>query len=257
MNKIKRIIYTINCYRNWRELILPILKGEKPKKVLLRNELLIEAPGNETLIEMTDEIFRRNVYNPSGLPIEPDDIVVDIGANVGVFTIHAARKTRNIVFAFEPSPEHIKFLRKNTETNGFHNIVIHNYAVSDCSGTEKFALAKRSGGHLFFNYSAGGKLHNYNYIEVSTTTLERIIRDNSLKQIDFLKLDCEGAEGQILQSTAKNQLRKIRKIAMEFHDNVSLLKHDEIVKLLEDQGFSCWLDWNGTSPFGYLYGKRD
>jgi len=40
VNKAKRIIYTMNGYRNWRELILPILKGEKPKKVLLRNGVL-------------------------------------------------------------------------------------------------------------------------------------------------------------------------------------------------------------------------
>ncbi len=127
--------------------------------------------------------------------------------------------------------------------------------MSDRSGTENFALARIGGGHLLSSHSAEGELRDH--VEVSTTTLERIIRDNSLEQIDFLKLDCEGVEGQILQSTPKDQLRKIRKIAMEFHDNVSSLSHDEILELLEDQGFSCWLDWDGKSSFGYLYGRAN
>ena len=231
-----------------------MFKGEKPGRVHLRNGILMEAPEGENLIEMIDEIFRMGAYTPSDLPIEPDDIVVDIGANVGVFAVYAARKTENTVFAFEPSPVNAEFLRKNTEINGFHNIAIHNLAVSDRSGTERFVLARIGGGHLLSN-SAEGELRDH--VEVSTTTLEQIIRDNSLEQIDFLKLDCEGIEGRILQSTPKDQLRGIRKIAMEFHDNVSLLKHDEIARLLGDQGFSCWLDWGGTSPFGYLYGRRE
>ena len=255
MNKVKRIIHTMDCCKNWRELILPMLKGQRPQKVLLRNGHLIEAPEGEALIEMVDEIFRVGVYTPSDLPIEPDDVVVDIGANIGVFAIYAARKTRNTVFAFEPSPINAEFLRKNTEANGFHNIAVHNLAVSDRCGTEKFALAKIGGGHLLSDRSAEGELDDY--VEVSTTTLERIIRDNSLERIDFLKLDCEGVEGRILQSTSRDRLRRIRKIAMEFHDNVSLLNHDEIAKLLDAQGFSCWLDWDGMSPFGYLYGRKD
>ena len=83
------------------------------------------------------------------------------------------------------------------------------------------------------------------------------MRSNDLKEIDFLKLDCEGAEGSILTSTPGEHLKRIRKIAMEFHDNVSQLKHDEIQRLLADAGFVTTLNWNGRSPFGYLYGKRD
>ena len=255
VNKIKRIIYTIGCCKNWGELILPMLKGNRPERVILRNGVLMEAPEGEALIEMIDEIFRIGVYTPANLPIEPDDIVVDIGANVGVFAVYAASRTKNTVLAFEPSPANVEFLRKNTQINSFHNIVVHNLAVSDRSGTENFALARIGGGHLLSSHSAKGEIREC--VEISTTTLERIIRDNSLEQIDFLKLDCEGAEGQILQSTPRSQIRKIRKIAIEFHDNVSSLHHGKIAELLEAQGFSCWLHWDGRSPFGYLYGRKD
>ncbi len=95
-----------------------------------------------------------------------------------------------------------------------------------------------------------------NYIEVHAITLQRIMDDNNLERIDFLKLDCEGSEGSILMSTPRGYLERIQKVAMEFHDNVSQLKHDEIQRLMEEVGFVTSLVWDGDSPFGYLYGRR-
>lgn len=69
-------------------------------------------------------------------------------------------------------------------------------------------------------------------------------------------MDCEGSEGSILMSTPMHYLKRIRKISLEFHDNVSSLKHNDIQKLLGEAGFVTKLNWNGESPFGYIYGKR-
>jgi len=80
-----------------------------------------------------------------------------------------------------------------------------------------------------------------------------IMDEYSLSQIDFLKLDCEGSEGAIFASTPREYLRRIRKISLEFHDNVSSLRHEEIQRLLEDMEFQTALRWNGKSPYGYLY----
>ena len=253
--KIRTIKYAIYSFKNWRELIFPILKGEKLKKIILRNGILIEAPENNTLIEMTNEIFNENVYTPSDFQIETDDIVLDIGANIGIFTLYAATKTQGTIYAFEPFPENVEFLNKNIEVNGFHNVIVQNLAVNDKIGTEKLFLSEISGGHLLFDHNIKGEINNY--VEILTTTLDHIVEENSIEQIDFLKLDCEGSEGQILMSTSKNPFKKIRKIAMEFHDNVSMLNHNEIFKLLENEGFSCKLNWDGKSPFGYLYAKRN
>jgi hypothetical protein len=66
-------------------------------------------------------------------------------------------------------------------------------------------------------------------------------------------MDCEGSEGFILTSTSEEYLRRIRKIAIEFHDNVSILHHSQIKELLENLGFAVDLRWEGNGPFGYLY----
>jgi len=254
LRMIRKMAFLVRYFRNWRELAFLIAKGKRPTKINLRNGIVIEAPPNNTLLEMTKEMFIANVYTPPDLTIEANDVVVDIGANIGFFALYAAGKTQNTIYTFEPFPENVEFLKKNINANDCRNIVIDCLAVSDKSGIGKLYLSEICGGHLMFDHNINGKLHDY--IEVPTKTLEEIMRDHSIEKIDFLKLDCEGSEGQILKSASSSCLGKIMKIAMEFHDNVSLLKHDEIKKLLEDHGFSCNLDWDGKSQFGYLYSRR-
>ena len=90
---------------------------------------------------------------------------------------------------------------------------------------------------------------------------EGITKSNTLgnlnvSKIDFLKLDCEGGEGEIITSLSLDELKKIEKIAIEFHDNHSILNHTEILEKLIASGFKTILSWAGESCFGYIYGKR-
>ena len=78
----------------------------------------------------------------------------------------------------------------------------------------------------------------------------------NIKHIDFLKMDCEGAEFGIIMNTPKDYIRKINKISMEFHDNVDDYKHDFLVRILKDCDFKVEILWNGRSPFGYIYALR-
>ena len=80
---------------------------------------------------------------------------------------------------------------------------------------------------------------------------------NGLDHIDFLKLDCEGGEGYILLSTPLDYLKRIRKIAMEFHDTLSPLKHEEMDRILVDAGFKTSLVWDGAESSGYLFARRE
>lgn len=88
-------------------------------------------------------------------------------------------------------------------------------------------------------------------------TLQSFIDTHKIEQIDFLKLDCEGAEGLILHSTPLHYLKKIRKLAMEFHDHISQFSHQDLENLLQTVGFTTKLRWDGKSPLGYIYGWRN
>lgn len=253
LTMIKAGLYAVPLYKNWGEVIISTIMGDEVTTVTLRNGIRISGPDNTVLQSMP--IFGWQVYNPHKFTIEPEDIVVDIGANIGVFTLFAACKTRNKIYAYEPFPENFEILNRNIQANSITNVVTEKAAVTDHIGSAKLLINESSDGHRLINRSIERELQKY--IQVPTVTLQSIMDDNHLEHIDFLKIDCEGSEWAILTSTPKEYLKRIRKIAMEFHDNVPLHKHDTIQQLLADIGFVVTLNWDGKSPFGYLYGRRD
>ncbi|MDD5529745.1 MAG: FkbM family methyltransferase [bacterium] len=260
MGKFRRInsfIYIFLKYKNWKNIIQDIEKEKDCNEIIFRDGIRISTPKNTFYFRgIIEKIFFNNIYTPSGFSIGNNDIIVDIGAHIGVFTLFAARKTKNMVYAFEPFNENFEFLNNNIHTNKLHNVVTYNKAITDKTGTEKLFLSESSEGHFIFNNYENKKL----YKNVSSISLQYIIDniiDKRFKQIDFLKLDCEGAEGLILSSTPEDYLLRIKKIVMEFHDTRSSLKHDEILDLLKKIGFVVRLDWDGKSSIGYIYAKRE
>ncbi|HHT9120633.1 MAG TPA: FkbM family methyltransferase [Candidatus Hypogeohydataceae bacterium YC41] len=250
---VRNILYATQKYKNWREITTSIFIGRNPTRVVLENGIQIYAPENGELLALAREIFFEGIYNPVNLPVEANDTVVDIGANIGVFTLFAAHKTRNTVYAFEPFPESFEFLNRNIRINNLHNVIAYSEAVCDKIGMAKLFRHEYNLRHRLFVDDGKRKLEKY--IEVPTTTLLQIMESNNLKQIDFLKLDCEGAEAAILQSTPIDYLKRIRKIAMEYHENISpLVKHDEIEKLLFEAGFVTEVKWNYKARGGFIYG---
>src|ERR1700731_2980754 len=109
------VFLAVREYENWAEVIVSIVKKREPDKVILKNGFRLETEvGLRFLVR---DIFFEKVYTPFNLPIEDNDIVVDIGANCGVFTLFAASRTRNAVHAFEPSPGNFEVLKRNITVN--------------------------------------------------------------------------------------------------------------------------------------------
>jgi hypothetical protein len=122
-----------------------------------------------------------------------DDIVIDIGANIGAFSLLAAKKAR-WVHAYEPVMFDV--LRKNIELNVANNVVPHHYALGD-------------GKEMSIKWQ--GKT-----VTVPTMTLTGMV-ELAGGRCDFLKCDCEGAEWGILP----RELLDIRRIEIEFHGYTS------------------------------------
>lgn len=269
-------VKTFQKYQNWAEIISSRAKKRIPAEFILRDGTRFETGRLLVWHELVNEIFFEHVYTPVPLQIERHDVVVDIGAHIGVFSVFAASMTQNTIYAFEPFPHNFEVLKRNISVNGVNNILPSRCAVSDRPGSTTLLLSSASStNHLLSNHTILDKLEEYqastehlkyksampgelrDCIEVPTTTLQDIIDSNNLEQIDFLKMDCEGSEELILTSTPKNYLKRVRKIAFEFHDHLSKINHDEMRKLLEELGFTTNLKWDGKSPVGFLYGWRD
>ncbi len=172
--------------------------------------------------------------------LERGDVFVDLGANIGLFTLLAARIVgpEGKVFAFEPTPRTRKFLVKNVSENDFNGrVVIENYAISDRRSKAKFNLNALSE-YNSICVGVGGE----NAIEVDTISLDEYFLEKGIKRIDLIKMDIEGQELPAIRGMKQiNAINPRIKIIFEYHkENIKKnnLTSIEIFQLLEDYGFN-------------------
>ena len=253
LKKIRYWVLFISSYVNWLEVIAHRASGRKVKRVSLRNGLKILGRDSSSLSVVVDEIFLLKRYTPTFLNINKGDVVVDIGAHVGVFSLMAALRGASRVYSFEADINSADMIRKNCRFNGLNNIFVRNLAISNKRGRLKLFLAGEDGGNTLFKNAILAR--NKRFRMIKSVRLEDIFRMEKIKKIDFLKIDCEGSEGLIIGSTPANVWKRICKISMEYHDNVSPMLHDEMCKRLEANGFVTRRLDQGNG-YGYLYAWR-
>ena len=147
-------------------------------------------------IDIYNEIFQQNVYEKYQR-IRKGDLVIDIGANIGLFAIKAANimSNKGHVIAIEPEPINIKLLENNCIN--FSNISIISKAVGNQEGEIKLILSELAGTHKIALNDIDQT--NQKNIMVSITTLDNIVTNLNLKKIDFVKIDVEGLELEVLK----------------------------------------------------------
>ncbi len=151
-----------------------------PRSYIKTFQSYIISGGPEKL---TTEVFKK--------VIKEGDVVLDLGANVGYYTLLAARLVgkEGKVYAFEPEPTNYSLLLKNIELNEYNNVVAVQKAVSNVTGKIKFFLDKKdTGAHT--TYQPDG---NREFIDVESVTMDDFFKDKD-HPINFIKLDIEGAE---------------------------------------------------------------
>lgn len=247
--RVKFLLRSLFRMGNWLEVALNFALGKNPRRIVLNGIGTICGEQDYTLSHSVYGTFFRRIYTGYGLQLEAGDIVVDIGANVGTFSILSANGGVAKVLAYEPHPGNFRHLTQNLRVCGASCVQAFPLAVAAKAGAGNLSLSPISGGHSLFDPEMGQCL------KVMATTLPELMVENRIDRIDFLKLDCEGAEGAILQATPREQLRRIKKIAMEFHNGYSSLDHRAMQKLLNEAGFKTEVRWDGRSVTGYLYAR--
>src|SRR6516225_179605 len=195
MNPLRALRYA-RRYRNWRELAHARAAGEKPRRALLRDGTVFESPEGVNVLRVVTPVFHRHVYTPRGLELRPEDNVVDVGANVGAFAVYAAQRTRGRVLAIEPHPDNAESLRRNLRANGAAGAEVEECAVADAAGVLPLFLGRSGTTHQLFG--ADHAQATGESLPVRVATLPQLLAKHGIERVDFLKLDCEGAEGRIL-----------------------------------------------------------
>jgi FkbM family methyltransferase len=185
-------------------------------------------------------------YVQSDFKIKDNWTVVDIGANVGIFSTYAVKQAKDVkVFAYEPESSNFEYLIDNiTRNNLSKNIKPFKLAVTRQPNKQLtlYIHAYGSGGNSLFVEQVSKK---HTTQTVKTTSLSQILKNNNISKIDLLKLDCEGAEYDILLNATKNTLSKIKRIVLESH-KIKGYSISDIEKFLQESGFNTYYNIKGV-----------
>lgn len=244
-NRAKEIFRCAEETPEWARLsaaYLGLLRLQYPFVLRLRRGEQIR------LEELTDlktfwQIFLRRVYRVHS----SDRIIVDLGANVGLFTLYAARMAPEAkIFSVEPFPATFDRLRAMVREHHIESKVIClNRAVAGSTGTRVMPSAnvpsQRRSVASAASHTAG--------TEVAATTLETIFNENNLPHVDLLKVDIEGSEYEVLLSAPPTMLARIGRIAMEYHGDCAPYSKQQLFDHLSRAGFKAL--WDTCDKLGY------
>lgn len=170
------------------------------------------------------ENFVKPWFNPVA-----GDTVIDVGANIGSYTLRMARRVGNegIVVAIEPHPTNYCVLKKNIRLNALRNVVALNLAAWFANGELPLFEGNATGLHSMKTDMGRGRN------KVRVEAVDAIVKELRLKRVDWIKIDVEGAEWEVLCGLVKTLDQYKPKLIIEiFHENQRKIK-----KLMESHGY--------------------
>jgi FkbM family methyltransferase len=204
-------------------------------------------------------------YFQNGLSVMDARCVIDIGANIGIFTMAVKLKAPEAaVYAFEPIPDTFKALEQNVRSLGCSDVYSFNVAIGSQDHVEKTFIYFP---HMPGNSTAiptlkepqksimdqiwGKEISDfYNQTEtrlVQVRTLSSVIREQAITAVDYLKIDVEGNEISVLEGIEEMHWPIFKQVAIETH-NTEL--REQVCKILAQHGFVVFADLGLSSPMG-------
>lgn len=243
------IIRNIAVFKNW-PLFYAVRYGliRNECELVNRNGIRLKVRPNTDDLKIVKSNFVTKHYIRNFVPITRNSIVIDVGAHIGAFSVLAGKIAHKVV-AFEPDPKNYQMFKKNIELNKLTNVYIFEMAVCGHSGYRSmyFYIDKSTGSHSLYDVGATNVVKK----RVQTIAIDDIMKKEGLPRVDFLKLDCEGAEHDILRNMSPVTAAKVSCIAMETHGLKGESSMD-IPARLQELGFEVRMEHNG----GYVYARR-
>ncbi|MBI4815151.1 MAG: FkbM family methyltransferase [Deltaproteobacteria bacterium] len=242
---------------------------------------ILEVPGvgpihfdsrsREELLFLVDEIFTKGEYARNGVTYAPGSVIVDVGANIGLFILDAHRRTGGDcdILAIEPIPENLRHLHANLDAHGIGRIEVVPVGLTRLGGPSSATFSWFPGlpaNSTQFPEEKARELSDYvearlgqlrrenplghaltadwvrsqlavkqrpESLEVPLATLARLREEREIERIDLLKIDVEGAELEVLQGIDELTWAAVSQIVLE----TDVARADEIAEELRLRGF--------------------
>jgi FkbM family methyltransferase len=225
LGKNRRVVFAILLYGLVRPVwnLLPnmsnftIVAAVNKNKIKFRPLVMHDFLFVLANASQNHEPLVQKVFQP-----KPGEVVVDVGAHIGLYTLNAARAVgpNGKVIAFEPDPQSFAILKENIALNHLDNVIAINAAVSDTSGKKSF-YACTDPSLSGFELQSEARLREVR--TVNAVTLDEILRSYGINDVNWIKIDVEGAELKVLEGGRRflQNANKL-KIIVESSNNQSI-----------------------------------
>jgi FkbM family methyltransferase len=253
---------------------VPQTDGVEQSGFRLPNGMVVAHHGSLQTSILSKEVFEDEVYLKHGIALEAGDVVFDVGANIGLFTLFARRECPTAqIYSFEPLPPNFDLLRANV-TRHNADARLFNYGLSNVSTVASFTFYPEAAGLSGRTANSAGDKEDTKAIvsdfiyhaaranepdllpqseldellneylrgetyDCQVKTLSEVIRELDIERIDLLKIDVEGSEFHVLSGIHDADWRRIKQIAIEVHSRAILKR---IASLLAAYGFRYVVD---------------
>jgi FkbM family methyltransferase len=207
---------------------LKLLRSGKQRKLNIKGGQ-IAYTSNLEMTHALKEIFKDRIYEQS---FKNNPYILDCGANIGMSIIYLKMIAPDAhIDAFEPDEINFSLLQKNVEAFGFTNVFIHKAAIWK-DDTE-------------LDFSSEGSMSSRIGENVSDSKVSRVkamrLRNYLTREVDFLKMDIEGAEYQVLKDSAE-LLYFVKNMFIEYHGTFQQNSElSAILEIIRGQGFTYYI----------------
>jgi FkbM family methyltransferase len=220
------------CYRETSEWLTVTLAYLALRPLQFPYQLTLRSGESLVFAEPIDVVIFWLVFVRRHYPVNISDLaIVDVGANIGIFTVYAAREAPNAkIIAIEPFPDTCRRLQTQLESNHIANrVTVLNCAVDEKSGKKEMdsaegipsqyrRIASDATATLNARHRGLTAVKKMPGVPVDAKTLADVLQMANVENVDLLKMNIHGAEYRVLMSAPRSVLQHFKRIAVQHHE---------------------------------------
>lgn len=198
------------------------------------------------------EVFSQKEYDCDLFSLKQNDVVLDIGSNVGAFIVKAIKNKCSKIYSCEPSEKSFSVLKNYF--GDFKQVVLNNAAISEETEEKSLVLLSGTDGGNFIADNESISWHDRNKPQqkIQGYSFLDFIKKNNIESIDYFKCDCEGGEHYIFTDKNAYYIRNnIKNIAVEYHGH-----YENLTSFFEKNNFKYQLITKGDK-LGLIFAKNN